>query len=90
MAEEIKENKKEYITELKSMNRKQMKALRKAELDPSFTKMDNQKTAELVDFILDTVYAGVEEIETAPYFRLLELAMDTYKLSMGGAEAVKN
>ena len=29
--------------------------------------MDNEKTAELVDWILDNVYAGVEEVETAPY-----------------------
>ena len=50
---DIKEQKKEYVTELKAMNRKQMKELRKANLDPSFVKMDNEKTAELVDWILD-------------------------------------
>lgn len=80
----------EVKVEIREMSRKQIKALRKASLDPALQdKVDNKFSMNMVDWILDNVYADVDTDEM-PYHAGLKLAMDTYKVAMGGSAAVKN
>ena len=58
-------------------------------LDPSFLKMDAEKTALMVDWVIDNIYSDID-LDEAPYYELLKLALDTYKFTMGGEKAIKN
>lgn len=74
---------------IRDMDRKQVKALREAGLDPAFVEMNGQKTADLIDWIIDHIYPDVE-LDGVPYYKITQLAMDTYRRAMSGPEAVKN
>ena len=77
---------------LREMNRKQMKELRKAGFDLALfgNETDGVKTAGMVDWILDNIYSDVKDLDERPYHELVKMAGDTYKLSYGGTEAIKN
>jgi hypothetical protein len=72
------------------MTRSELKALRNAGLDPAYH--ENELTVKLntdmVDWILDHVYQGVDFADVA-YSSCLELATKTYQLtySVSGSEA---
>jgi len=74
---------------VRSMDRNQVKALRKAGLDPAFVVLDAKKTAELIDWVLDNVYPDIN-FAGIPYYKGNILAMDTYRFTMNGPEEVKN
>lgn len=73
------------------LNRKDMKALNKAKLNPMLNNLDATKSMDLVDFIIDLKYSDVEGIDELPYYQVLNLAKSTVTQSMLGKEQeVKN
>lgn len=77
--------------EVRYLNRKDMKALNKAKLNPMLNNLDATKSMDLVDFIIDLKYSDVEGIDELPYYQVLNLAKNTVTQSMLGKEQeVKN
>lgn len=77
--------------EVRYLNRKDMKALNKAKLNPMLNNLDATKSMDLVDFIIDLKYSDVEGIDELPYYQVLNLAKSTVTQSMLGKEQeVKN
>lgn len=83
--------------EVKPITRAQLKEMRAKGLDPNYRPKvephvvsNNDNPAEMVDFIIDVVYAGIEEVENLEYYQLLELATDTYKRAYQGPDSIKN
>ena len=77
--------------EARYLNRKDMKALNKAGLNPMLNNLDATKSMDLVDFIIDLKYSDVEGIDELPYYQVLNLAKSTVTQSMLGKEQeVKN
>lgn len=75
---------------IKYMDRNQIKELRKAGLDPAYNDAkDAKSTADMVDWILDNIYPGID-FSGVPYHKVMMLAANTYKKAMGGEEAIKN
>lgn len=74
---------------VRDMDRNQVKALRKAGLDPAFATLDAEKSANLIDWILDNIYKDVD-FTGIPYYKVSALAYDTYRRAMGGPEEIKN
>ena len=52
--------------EVRYLNRKDMKALNKAGLNPMLNNLDATKSMDLVDFIIDLKYSDVEGIDELP------------------------
>ena len=71
---------------VRDMDRNQIKALRKAGLDPAFVAMTAKTTAELIDWMLDNIYSDID-FAGVPYYRVTTLAMDTYQRAITGPEA---
>lgn len=77
--------------EVRYLNRKDMKALNKAKLNPMLNNLDATKSMDLVDFIIDLKYSDVEGIDELPYYQVLNLAKSTVTQSMLGKEQeIKN
>lgn len=74
---------------VRDMDRAAIKGLRAAGLDPAFVEMDAQKTSDMIDWILDNVYADTDFAGVA-YYKLSDLAIKTYRKAVGGPEAIKN
>lgn len=75
---------------VRSMTRKQIKSLRASALDPAMNpNMTSAKIAEMVDYILDNIYADFDS-ENASYEKLVELAMHTHQKAYGRYNEVKN
>ena len=81
------ENKTEIA--LRDMNRKHIKALRAAGLDPAFVEINAQVTADLVDWIIDNIYPDLN-LDDMPYYEVMQLAMNTYTRAVKGPEVIKN
>ena len=76
---------------IRSLTVKEVRELRKAGLDPAFTKKEDSAdaTAGMVDWILEHVYT--EQIPAdMPYNEALRIAMDTYAKTYGRESEVKN
>ena len=76
------------LPEIKAMTYGQIKEMRKKNLDPVTAEIAPNNT-KLVDYILETIYSDFES-EKVPYYRLVKLAMDTYNMTYGGPDAIKN
>lgn len=86
-AEENKYN----LPAVKAMNYAQIKELRKKNLDPAISGSTTEINSGMVDFILENVYPeSSQEFNGIPYYILLKLVKDTYKMTVGGPEAIKN
>lgn len=72
--------------EIRYLNRKDMKKLNEAGLNPMMNALDATKSMELVDFIIDLKYSDVEGIDDMPYYEVLNLAKETVTQSMLGKE----
>lgn len=85
-----KENK-EYILPIRALTVKEMRALRKAGLDPAFAKGEDENTVffAAVDWILEHVY-GSAVTDDMPYSEAFRLAADTYAMTYGREKAIKN
>jgi len=71
---------------VRDMDRNQIKALRKAGLDPAFVAMTSKLTAELIDWVADNIYPDVD-FAGVPYYVVATLAMDTYHQAVTGPKA---
>ena len=85
----IKEEK--YILPVRVMTRAQVRELRKAGHDIAFSGADvtTAETFEMIDWILDNVYADCET-DTLPYNELVKLATATYHDTYGKGDEAKN
>lgn len=71
----------------RAMTRKEVKAMRKAGMDPAMKSDANNREiaklgAEMTDWILDNIYKD-HDFESTGYDKLVKLAEDTYLISMG-------
>lgn len=80
------ETKIETEISVRDMDRNQIKALRKAGLDPAFVAMTAKTTAELIDWMADHIYPDID-FAGVPYYRVATLAMDTYQRAVTGPKA---
>lgn len=85
------ENENEYnLPEIKSMTYAQIKAMRKKNMDMTVNGADGiNSTAELVDYIMETIYPDFDAANV-PYHVIVKFAMNTFNMTYGGPEAVKN
>ena len=79
---------------VRPLTRAEMKELRKQGLDPAILEISSrtvaaQKTAELVDWILETVYPDLN-FDALPYPQTVAIAMSVYKATYGTEEEEKN
>lgn len=83
--------KKEYIVPIRALTVKEVRALRKAGLDPAFAKDgdENKVFSGTVDWILEHVY-GADITDDMPYSEALRLAADTYAVTYGKEKETKN
>lgn len=83
--------KKEYILPIRALTVKEVRALRKAGLDPAFAKGEDENTVFFgtVDWILEHVY-GDAVTDDMPYSEVFRLAADTYAMTYGREKATKN
>lgn len=75
--------------QVRDLDYAQVKQLRKAGLDPAFTTLDTTKSAELIDWIIERVYADLDFKDVA-FYKVADLAYKTYRQTMGGPEEIKN
>lgn len=82
------------LPKAKALTKKQFKELRIAGLDPSTSDAEGEKaiariSLDMVDWICDNVYPDTDFDET-PFNECLKLAQETYRLTVGSAEAAGN
>ena len=84
-------NETKSIIKARSLTVKEMRALRKAGLDPAFANKDGgiEATAGMVDWILEHVY-GAQIADDMPYNEAFRLATDTYSMTYGQESEAKN
>lgn len=72
----------DQLVKARAMTRAEIKSLRGGGLDPAFLndEMTMKLNAEMVDWILDNVYQGVD-FANISYSKCLELATKTYQLT---------
>ena len=75
--------------QVRDLDYAQVKQLRKAGLDPAFTTLDTTKSAELIDWIIERVYADLD-FKGVAFYKVADLAYKTYRQAMGGPEEIKN
>lgn len=89
-------NETKSIIKARSLTVKEMRALRKAGLDPALANKDGgikdggiEVTAGMVDWILEHVYGG-QIADDMPYNEAFRLATDTYSMTYGQESEAKN
>ena len=84
-------NETKSIIKARSLTVKEMRALRKAGLDPAFANKDGgiEVTAGMVDWILEHIYGG-QIADDMPYNEAFRLATDTYSMTYGQESEAKN
>lgn len=75
--------------DIRVMSYKQIKALRKAGLDPAYFGVDGAKSSEMVDYILENIYPEYD-FDSCGYDEIFELGMATYRRCFGAPEETKN
>ena len=85
------ENENKYnLPEIKAMTYAQIKAMRKKNMDVNLSGADGiGTTADLVDYIMETIYPDFEACDV-PYHVIVKFAMNTFNMTYGGPEAIKN
>ena len=78
------------LPEIKAMTYAQIKAMRKKNMDVNLNGSDGiGNTADLVDYIMETIYPDFDACDV-PYHVIVKFAMNTFNMTYGGPEAIKN